>query len=172
MRGFLFLVMNSKGDIMTVNLTPKDEIEYFDSAKQVTLEDDRIETDIHISGWERKMRIRALSFAQMELINKKSTDTKTGSLDHAEWVYNTIQQGVVRPLFTYNGAKELSDNNGEFVRELADEIWNLGRISKRMWDAYILEQKRNADLERTGNPDADEGTEDDTENDSSELQSE
>jgi hypothetical protein len=157
---------------MSVNLTPKEDIDYFDSAQQVTLEDDRIETDIHIGGWNKKLRIRALSFAQMELINKKSTDVKTGTLDHAEWVYNTIKEGVVRPLFKYNDAKELSDNNGEFVRELADEIWNLGRISKRMWDAYILEQKRNTELEKTGNPDADEGITDDTENDSSELQSE
>jgi hypothetical protein len=141
---------------MPVNLTPKDEIDYFDNAKEVSLEDDRVETDIHISGWGKKMRIRALSFAQMEIINKKSTDDK-GKLDHAEWVYNTIQQGVVRPLFTINSARELADNSGEFVRELADEIWNLGRISKRMWDAYILEQKRLAEVENTGNPDADEG---------------
>jgi hypothetical protein len=142
---------------MGVNLTPKDEIEYFDSAKEVTLEDDRIETDIHIQGWGKKMRIRALSFSQMESINKKAADKDTGKLDHAEWVYNTIKEGVVRPLFTYNSAKELADNNGEFVRELADEIWQLGRISKRMWDTYILEQKRLSELEKTGNPDADEG---------------
>src|SRR5688572_22227551 len=113
---------------MGVNLTPKDEVEYFENAKEVTLEDDRIETDIHIQGWGRKMRIRALSFGQMEIINKKATDAKTGKLDHAEWVYNTIKEGVVRPFFSYNAAKELADNNGEFVRELADEIWQLGRI--------------------------------------------
>lgn len=153
---------NNKGDTinMGVDLTPKDSIDYFDNAKEITLEDDRIETDIHISGWGRKLRVRALSFAQMELINKKSTDPKTGNLDHAEWAYNTISQGVVRPLFKYNDAKELADNNGEFVRELADEIWNLGRISKKMWDAYLLEQKRNAAIEESGNPDADEGIED------------
>lgn len=161
---------------MGVNLTPKDEVEYFENARDVTLEDDRIETDIHISGWNRKMRIRALSFAQMEVINKKSTDAKTGNLDHAEWVYNSIKEGVTRPLFTYNSAKELADNNGEFVRELADEIWNLGRISKRMWDAYILEQKRVTELEETGNPDADEGidndSDEDAQNTSNEFQAE
>lgn len=159
---------------MPVNLTPEDAIDYFESAKEVSLEDDRIETDIHISGWAKKMRIRALSFAQMELINKKATHKETGNLDHAEWVYNTIQQGVVRPLFTYNSARELADNNGAFVRELADEIWNLGRISKRMWDAYILEQKRLAAIESSGNPNGDhtdDETEDDTD-DSSEFQSE
>lgn len=142
---------------MPVNLTPKDQIEYFDNAREVTLEDDRIETDIHIQGWGKKMRIRALSFAQMEVINKKAIDKETGKLDHVEWVYHTIKEGVVRPLFTYNNAMELADNNGEFVRELADEIWQLGRISKKMWDTYILEQKRLAELEKTGNPDADEG---------------
>lgn len=141
---------------MSVNLTPKEDVDYFDSAKEILLEDDRIETDIHVQGWGKKLRIRALSFGQMELINKKSTN-KDGVLDHAEWVYNTIQHGVTRPAFTYNSAKELCDNNGEFVRELADEIWQLGRISKRMWDTYILEQKRLAEIEKTGNPDADEG---------------
>lgn len=150
---------------MAVNLTPQDKVEYFDSAKEITLEDDRIETDIHVQGWGKKLRIRALSFAQMESINKKATDKKTGALDHAEWVYNTIKEGVVRPLFTYNSAKELADNNGEFVRELADEIWNLGRISKRMWDAYILEQKRLTDIEKSGNPDADKENENDDEAD-------
>ena len=144
---------------MAINLTPKEEVEYFDTAKEITLEDDRVETDIHVSGWGKKLRIRALSFAQMEIINKKATD-KDGKLDHAEWVYHTIKEGVVRPGFSYNQARELSDNNGEFVRELADEIWNLGRISKKMWDAYILEQKRLTKLEETGNPDADEGVED------------
>lgn len=150
---------------MAVNLTPKEELEYFNNAHEVTLEDDRIETDIHVQGWGKKMRIRALSFAQMETINKKATDKKTGNLDHAEWVYNTIKEGVIRPLFTYNSAKELADNNGEFVRELADEIWNLGRISKRMWDAYILEQKRLSDIEKSGNPDADKDIENDDETD-------
>lgn len=154
---------------MSVNLTPKEELEYFESAKEVSLEDDRVETDIHISGWGKKMRIRALSFAQMELINKKATKPD-GNLDHAEWVYNTIKEAVVRPMFTYNSARELADNNGEFVRELADEIWNLGRISKKMWDAYILEQKRLAELEKTGNPDADEESED--EDSSDEFQAE
>lgn len=145
---------------MAINLTTTDDIEYFETAKDITLEDDRIETDIHVTGWNRKLRIRALSFASMELINKNATD-KDGKLDHAEWCYRTIQYGVTRPLFTYNAARELADNNGEFVRELADEIWNLGRISKRMWDAYILEQRKLAKIEETGNPDADEGISED-----------
>ena len=145
---------------MSVNLTPENNVEYFENAKDITLEEDRIETDIAVRGWGKKLRIRALSFSQMETINKKATDNKTGKLDHAEWVYNTIKEGVVRPYFTYNAAKELSDNNGEFVRELADEIWSLGRISKRMWDAYLLEQKRTSKIEETGNPDADEGMKD------------
>ncbi len=134
-------------------------MEYFDNAKAVTLEDDRIETDIHVQGWGKKLRIRALSFAQMESINKKALD-KDGKLDHAEWTYNTIKEGVTRPAFSYNAARELADNNGEFVRQLADEIWQLGRISKKMWDAYILEQKRLAALD-TGNPDADDNIEND-----------
>lgn len=156
---------------MTVNLTPESKIEYFETAREVSLEDDRIETDIHVQGWGKKMRIRALSFAQMETINKKATD-KDGKLDHAEWVYHTIKEGVTRPLFTYITAKELADNNGEFVRSLADEIWQLGRISKRMWDAYLLEQKRLSAVEESGNPDADEGINDADTDASNELSAE
>jgi len=139
---------------MAIDRTPTDEVPYFESPREVTLEEDRVELDIHLIGWSKKMRIRALSFAQMEQINKLATDKETGKIDQAEWVYRTIKEGVTRPMFTYNQAKDLADNNGEFVRELADEIWNLGRISKRMWDAYILEQKRLAAIEKTGNPDA------------------
>ena len=140
---------------MSINRTPAEDVAYFDSAKEITLEEDRVETDIHILGWGKKMRIRALSFAQMELINKKATDEK-GDMDHEQWVYWTIKEGVVRPMMTIAQAKDLSENNGSFVRDLANEIWELGRISKKMWDAYILEQKRLAEIERTGNPDADE----------------
>lgn len=148
---------------MAINRTPKEDVPYFDSANEVAREDDRVELDIHIVGWGKKMRIRALSFDQMEKINKMATITETdkkqgkvaGTIDHAEWVYWTIKEGVVIPHFTIAQARELADNNGEFVRQLADEIWELGRISKRMWDAYLEEQKRLAAIEKTGNPDAD-----------------
>jgi len=149
---------------MAIDRQPKEETEYYDSANQVATEEDRVEIDIKITGWEKKMRIRALSFAQMEKINKMATIQETdkderriaGEMDKAEWTYWTIKEGVVRPYFTIAQARELADNNGSFVRELADEIWNLGRISKRMWDAYILEQKKAAALEESDNPDADE----------------
>lgn len=133
---------------MAVDRLPEKELEYYTSAQEVVQEEDRVEIDIHIHGWSKKMRIRALSFEQMEVINRRSTVQVTdqekgliaGTLDHAEWVYNTIKEGVVIPRFTYTSAKALADNNGEFVRELADEIWQLGRISKKMWDTFIKEQ--------------------------------
>lgn len=148
---------------MAIDRQPKDETDYYDSANEVAKEEDRVEIDIKITGWEKKMRIRALSFAQMEKINQMATIQETdkqerrtaGDLDKAEWTYWTIKEGVVRPYFTIAQARELADNNGGFVRELADEIWNLGRISKRMWDAYILEQQKLASLD-DGNPDADD----------------
>lgn len=148
---------------MAIDRQPNDDTEYYESANQVALEDDRVELDIRITGWEKKMRIRALSFAQMEKINKMATIQETskedrvtaGELDKAEWTYWTIKEGVVRPYFTIAQARELADNNGGFVRELADEIWNLGRISRRMWDAYIAEQKKGAALDN-GDPDADD----------------
>lgn len=147
---------------MAVDRLVKDDIEYFETAEEVAREEDRVELDIHLLGWTKKFRIRALSFEQMEKINKLATITETdkktgriaGQMDHAEWVYWTIAEGVVRPYFSIAKARALSDNNGEFVRELADEIWNLARISQRMWNAYIDEQRRLAEIEKTGNPDA------------------
>ncbi len=151
---------------MTIDRLVSDEVDYFDSAKEITEEEDRVELDIHILGWSKKMRIRALSFAQMEKINKMATYTESdkdkgivaGELNHEEWIYWTIKEGVVRPMMSIGQARSLSDNNGEFVRELADEIWNLGRISKTMWNAYITEQRRLNALNNSENPNADETT--------------
>ena len=118
---------------------PKEEIEYFGSAKEIALEDDRIELDIHVIGWSKKFRIRALSFGQMEKITRNARDEK-GDIDNEKWVYWTLVEGVIRPNIRIKEAEELSENNGAFVRELADEIWQLGRISKRQWDDYLAEQ--------------------------------
>lgn len=140
---------------MAINSNPVSTIEYFETARDITLEDDKIETDIHIIGWSKKLRIRALTFHQMERINQRAIDAN-GKLDQAEWVFHTIHEGVTRPIITYAQAKELGENNGHFVRELADEIWGLGRISKTMWDSYISEQKKLAAIEESGNPNADD----------------
>ena len=135
-----------------------DEMDYYETAKEVTEENDRIETDVHITGWQKKLRIRALSFEQMENINKKATIHKSdnpkliGTIDSAEWTYWTIVEGVIIPRFTIAQSRLLADNNGVFVRQLADEIWELGRISKRAWDAFIDEQKKLSQMEKTGNP--------------------
>lgn len=147
-----------------------DDMEYFSGAKEIAEQEDRVEIDVHITGWEKKVRIRALSFAQMEKVNRMSRITKTdakenkisGEMDHAEFTYWTLVEGVVIPHMSYPQAKQLADNNGEFVRELVDEIWGLGRINKKMWDDFIDEQKRLAAIEKTGNPDAtsDDDTED------------
>jgi len=128
--------------------------EYYTSAKEITLEDDRLEIDIKITGWSKMLRIRALSFAQMEKINKLSMNQETGKLDSELWTYHTICEGVLIPRFNLPMAKELADNNGAFVREIADEIWELGRISKTQWDKFIDEHTKLAELEKTGNPDA------------------
>lgn len=147
---------------ISIDRMPNQEVEYYSSAGEVSREEDRVELDIKLLGWDKKMRIRALSFEQMERINKMATITETdkkenkiaGEIDHQEWVYWTIKEGVIIPSFTIHTARQLGDNNGEFIRQLADEIWELGRISKKMWDSYIEEQKRLSAIEKTGNPDA------------------
>lgn len=115
--------------------------EYYDSADELIEEDDIIETDVKIAGWNKKFRIRALDFEQMGRINKNSVDKESGELDNEEWTYQTIAEGVIRPRFKIEKARKLSKSNGEFVKALADEIWNLGRISKPLWEKYIAEIK-------------------------------
>ncbi len=130
-----------------INRDPKEDIEYFGNAKEIALEDDRIELDIHVIGWSKKFRIRALSFGQMEKITRNARDEK-GDIDNEKWVYWTLVEGIVRPNIRIKEAEELSENNGTFVRELADEIWQLGRISKKQWDEYIAEQLRLSEAEK------------------------
>lgn len=128
-----------------IDRLPTNETQYYDSAEDVLKEDDLIETDVQIVGWSRKFRIRALTFAQMAKINRNATIRETnkdlgieaGELDNELWTYWTIVEGIVRPKFKIETAKRLADNNGEYVKILADEIWNIGRVSKKVWDEYI-----------------------------------
>lgn len=128
---------------------PKEDIAYYDSADDLLAEDDIIETDVRILGWTKKFRIRALSFGQMGRINKnatiretnKDTGVEIGDIDNDLWTYWTIVEGVTRPRIKIEQAKKLADSNGEFVKALADEIWNIGRVSKKVWDDYIEEIK-------------------------------
>lgn len=124
------------------------EVDYYGSAEELLTETDIVETDVHIPGWRKKFRIRALTFGQQEAINAASTDKDTGQLNHEEWVYHTIANGVVRPKFTLAQAKKLSELNGHFVGMLADEIWNIGRISKTAFDMYIQKLTELNELEK------------------------
>lgn len=120
--------------------------DYYDSALEMVREDNIVETDVQVRGWDKQIRIRALTFSQQNAINKQADDGN-GGLDHALWVYWTIVHGVVRPRFTIETAKLLADSNGTAVKALADRIWELGRISKSDWDAFIKEQERLAQAE-------------------------
>jgi hypothetical protein len=109
--------------------------DYYDDVDDFLKEDQTLEVDIKAKGMSKRIRIRALSFAQMEKINKLSTiDGKT---DNSEFVINTIIEGVVRPKFNSAQAKRLLDAHGETVKEIAENIWQLGRISKATFEEYI-----------------------------------
>lgn len=118
-----------------------EETPYYDNADELLQEDDIIETDIRIAGWEKKFRVRALTFEQMIRINQKATvvdkETQISTTDEALFVYWTIIEGVTRPKFTLNKAERLAEKNGEFVKELSDEIWAIGRVSKTVWNSYV-----------------------------------
>lgn len=123
------------------------DVDYYTNADDLLSEDDIIETDIRIVGWKKKFRIRALTFAQMEKINKNSEDEK-GNMQHDLFVYWTIVEAVVRPKMKIDQVKRLSESNGSFVQELSDEIWKLGRVSKELWDKFIEEANRATKIEK------------------------
>jgi len=130
-----------------IDNVPENEIEYYESSDQLLTEDDIIETDVRIVGWKKKFRIRALTFGQMERINKNASDEK-GNLQQDLFVYHTIVEGVTRPRFKIDQAKKLADSNGAFVQELSDEIWRLGRVSKELWDTFIEESRKRNKLDK------------------------
>lgn len=109
--------------------------EYYKDVKEFLAEDARIELDIQIIGLKGKMRIAALTFAQMEKINKRSMID--GKLDGMQFAFNTILEGMVRPRFNSENVQDLADYSGEVVRTLSDQIWQLGRLTKTTFEAYL-----------------------------------
>lgn len=131
---------------MAVDNITEDQESYYESADEILREDDLIETDIKVTGWDKKFRVRALTFEQMERINKNAS--VDGEMKHDLFVYWTIVEGVIRPRFKIDQAIRLAASNGAFVQELSDEIWRLGRIKKSLWDEFITEAKRRNKLEK------------------------
>jgi hypothetical protein len=136
---YFFLVY---GDITMpdmVDMRPGDDVPYFVHPDDVLNQDDIIEADVRVLGWEKKFRIRALTFGQMDKINKNATDPETGNLKMDEWAYWTIVEGVIRPRYRIEQARRLAEANGENVKQLSEQIWELGRLNKKIWDKFIQE---------------------------------
>lgn len=110
--------------------------DYYNDIDDLMKDDPTIEVDIQGKGMKKRLRIRALSFVQMEKIAKAATDSE-GKVDNIEFVINTLCEGVVRPKFNTAQAKKLLDAHGETVKEIAENIWQLGRISKDAFDEYL-----------------------------------
>lgn len=110
--------------------------EYYEDIDEFLGDDQSVEFDIVIRGMNKRLRIRALSFVQMERINKQATESD-GTVDNTKFVLHTLVEGVVRPRFNETKAKKLLDANGETIKELAESIWQLGRISKKQFEEYI-----------------------------------
>ncbi len=118
--------------------------EYYDNVDDLLKDDSILEVDITIKGLKKRVRIRALSFLQMEKINQQSS--KNGEVDNIEFTVNTLAEGLVRPKMNTVQARKLLEANGEVVREIAENIWTLGKISKDMFDKYIETLQKDADL--------------------------
>jgi hypothetical protein len=118
--------------------------EYYDNVDDLLRDDSILEVDITIKGLAKRVRIRALSFLQMEKINQQSS--KNGEVDNIEFTVGTLAEGLVRPKMNTAQARKLLEANGEVVREIAENIWTLGKISKDMFDKYIETLQKDADL--------------------------
>jgi hypothetical protein len=118
--------------------------EYYDSVDDLLSDDSILEVDLTIRGLNKRIRIRALTFAQMEKINQLSQ--KSGEVDNLEFTVNTIAEGVVRPKLNPIQARKLLDANGEVIREIAENIWTLGKISKDMFDKYVEKLQKDREL--------------------------
>jgi hypothetical protein len=118
--------------------------EYYDNVDDLLKDDSILEVDITIKGLAKRVRIRALSFLQMEKINQQSS--KNGEVDNIEFTVSTLAEGLVRPKMNTAQARKLLEANGEVVREIAENIWTLGKISKDMFDKYIETLQKDADL--------------------------
>jgi hypothetical protein len=119
--------------------------EYYENVDDLLQDDAMLEVDLTIKGLKKRLRIRALSFAQMEKINQLSQ--KNGEVDNTEFTVNTIVEGLIRPKLNSAQAKKLLDANGEVVRELAENIWTLGKISKDAFEKYLETLSKDADLQ-------------------------
>jgi hypothetical protein len=118
--------------------------EYYDDVDDFLKDDPTLEVDIKAKGMKKRLRIRALTFSQMERISKSSMIE--GKIDNVEFVLNTLVEGIVRPKFNTATARRLLDAHGETVKEIADSIWQLGRISKGAFDEYIKALQESSDL--------------------------
>lgn len=119
--------------------------EYYDNVDDLLQDDSMLEVDLTIKGLKKRLRIRALSFAQMEKINQLSQ--KGGEIDNTEFTVNTIVEGLIRPKMNSAQAKKLLDANGEVVRELAENIWTLGKISKDTFEKYLETLEKDSSLQ-------------------------
>ena len=119
--------------------------EYYDNVDDLLNDDSLLEVDLVIKGLKKRLRIRALSYAQMEKIN--SLSQKSGETDTVEFTINTIVEGLIRPKMNSAQAKKLLDANGEVVRELAENIWTLGKVSKDAFDKYIQALNKDHELQ-------------------------
>jgi hypothetical protein len=119
--------------------------DYYDSVDDLLNDDTLLEVDLTIKGLKKRLRIRALSYSQMEKINGLSQ--KNGETDTTEFTVNTIVEGLIRPRMNSAQARKLLDANGEVIRELAENIWTLGKISKDSFDKYVETLRKDTELQ-------------------------
>jgi hypothetical protein len=119
--------------------------DYYESIDDLLSDDTLLEVDLSIKGLKKRIRIRALSYSQMEKVNNLSQ--KNGEVDPTEFTINTIVEGVIRPKMNSAQARKILDANGEVVRELAENIWTLGKISKDSFDRYVETLQKDSELQ-------------------------
>lgn len=114
--------------------------EDYASVDDIMESNDLTEATIRIPQWKRRgkpvvIRVRALSLAQREAIQKEST-TKDG-VDHIAEIEATLREGCVVPRFDVLQAARLRHKNGAILEQVATFIWSLSSIDQELIDATV-----------------------------------
>lgn len=102
---------------------------------------DLTEATVKVPQWRKHgkplaIRVRALSLAQREAVQKESTN-KDGTVDHIAEIEATLREGCVMPRFDILQASRLRHKNGAALEQIATFIWSLSSVDQELIDATV-----------------------------------
>jgi hypothetical protein len=126
---------------MALYPTRLDAGEDYASVDDILGANDLPESTIHVPQWTSKgkplaIRVRALSLAQREQIDREST-RRDGSIDTVVQIEATLREGVLVPRFDINTSARLRHKNGAALEQIASYIWALSALDQDLIDAAV-----------------------------------